>query len=148
MTEGEPPVGRGRSAAAGNRGVSHMDRGHSPRPIPNGDVHTERDRDRSAPERSGGGGGGRGNRGDHYSGGGGGNRFRGRGDDDQSKKIPRLTKNRRSNGGASGDSNDRGQMAPVSLLILSEHCLCANYMYNNIVQLYWLSCVKAFSCGG
>ena len=116
ISEGDPPVGRGRSAATGNRGGSHVDRGHSPRPIPNGDVHTERER---VPER--GGGGGRGNRGDHYSGGGGGggggNRYRGRGDEDQSKKIPRLTKNRRSNGGgAGGDSSDRGQLAPVSLV--------------------------------
>ena len=116
MSEGEPPVG-GRGARTvppgGNPRPPHMDRGHSPRPIPNGDVHTDRDR---IPER--GGTGGRGQRGDHYSGdrggggGGGGGRYRNRGDEDQSKKIPRLTKNRRNNGGT-GESGDRGQLAPV-----------------------------------
>ena len=114
MLDGEPPVG-GRGGArsvppGGNPRPPHIDRGHSPRPLPNGDIHTERDR---IPERGGGGAGGRGQRGDHYSGsGGGGGRYR-RGDEDQSKKIPRLNKSRRSNG-ATGDSGDRGQLPPVS----------------------------------
>lgn len=121
MMDGEPPVGGGRGGArsvppGGNPRPPHIDRGHSPRPLPNGDIHTERDR---IPERGGGGGaGGRGQRGggDHYSGGGGGGgRYRNRGDDDPSKKIPRLTKNRRSNG-VSGDSGDRGQLPPVSYI--------------------------------
>ena len=113
MSEGDPPHVRGRSVAAGGRGGSHMDRGHSPRPIPNGDVHTERDR---IPERGsgGGGGGGRGSRGDHYGGGG---RYRSRGDEEQNKKIPpRLTK-RRTNGGT-GEPGDKGQLASVSGHIL------------------------------
>ena len=115
MLEGEPAVGgRGTRTVppSGNPRPPHVDRGHSPRPLPNGDIHTERER---IPER-GGGMGGRGQRGggDHYSGGGGGGgRYRNRGDEDQSKKIPRLTKNRRNNG-ASGDSGDRGQIPPVS----------------------------------
>ena len=123
MDGGEPPVG-GRGGArsvppGGNPRPPHIDRGHSPRPLPNGDIHSERDR---VPERGGGGGGagGRGQRGggDHYSGGGGGGgggRYRNRGDDDPSKKIPRLTKNRRSNG-VTGESGDRGQLPPVSTI--------------------------------
>lgn len=116
MMDGEPPVG-GRGGArsvppGGNPRPPHIDRGHSPRPLPNGDIHAERDR---VPERGGGGAGGRGQRGggDHYSGGGGG-RYRNRGDDDPNKKIPpRLNKNRRSNG-VTGESGDRGQLPPVS----------------------------------